>query len=397
MTDLEFHPLANVFPLLEGADFRELVEDIREHGLREPIVVHEGMILDGRNRFRACHAAQAEARFEVFGGGDPLAYVVSINLRRRHMDESQRSLVGKRIANLAHGGDRRSDQAANLPLETKAPSVTQAEAAEMLNVSERSIRAAGVVLDHGAPELVAKVETGTVSVSAAADVARLPQEQQREIVAKGEREILEAAKRIRADRAETRRAERIDRIAEISKGNSELSTAQRYPVILADPPWRYENPPMGGSNRSIENHYPTMDLEGICALPVSEIAADDALLYLWATAPKLAECFKVIDAWGFEYRTCFVWVKDQIGMGYHARNQHEILLVAKRGEIPPPPVEARSSSVISAARAAHSEKPVEFYELIERMYPTLPKIELFARNARDGWAAWGNQAPSAAA
>src|SRR5690606_31043642 len=124
-------------------------------------------------------------------------------------------------------------------------------------------------------------------------------------------------------------------------------------------PWKYENPPMGGSNRSIENHYPTMDLEEICALPVGNVATEDALLYLWATAPKLAECMKVIEAWGFEYRTCMVWVKDKIGMGYHARNQHEILLIAKRGELPPPPVEARPSSVVHAERTQHSAKPVE--------------------------------------
>lgn len=204
-------------------------------------------------------------------------------------------------------------------------------------------------------------------------------------------EILKASKEIRAERAEISRDRRIKNIAEISKGNTELNTGQRYPIIYADPPWQYENPPMGGVNRSIENHYPTMTLEEICALPVSEIASDDCLLYLWATAPKLQECMSVIDAWGFSYRTCFVWVKDKIGMGYHARNQHELLLVAKKGEIPPPPTSARVSSVIKGKRTEHSKKPEEFYELIESMYPELPKIELFSRNKREGWKNWGNQ------
>jgi N6-adenosine-specific RNA methylase IME4 len=165
----------------------------------------------------------------------------------------------------------------------------------------------------------------------------------------------------------------------------------RYPIILADPPWQYENPPLGGGNRAIENHYPTMTLDQICALPVADLAADDALLYLWATAPKLPECLYVLDAWGFSYRTNIVWMKDRIGMGYHARSQHEHLLIAKRGELPPPPPSDRVSSVVYAPRGPHSEKPVEFYELIERWYPTLPKVELFARAARDGWSAWGNQ------
>jgi N6-adenosine-specific RNA methylase IME4 len=149
----------------------------------------------------------------------------------------------------------------------------------------------------------------------------------------------------------------LDKIAEISKGNTDLSTDQRYPIIYADPPWRYENPPMGGTNRSIENHYPTMTLDEICALPIGELATDDAMLYLWATAPKLADCLKVIEAWGFEYRTNLVWDKEAIGMGYHARNQHEILLIAKRGDIPPPPPGTQPSSVHREKRGRHSAKP----------------------------------------
>ena len=166
----------------------------------------------------------------------------------------------------------------------------------------------------------------------------------------------------------------------------------KYAVFYADPPWRYEHPPIGSSSRSIENHYTTMTLEEICALPVEKVSTEGAILYLWATAPKLAECLEVIKAWGFEYRTCFVWVKDRIGMGYHARNQHEILLVAKRGQFPPPPVEVRVSSVVEARRTAHRAKPEKFHEFIEAFYPDAPKLELFARNQRDGWSVWGNQA-----
>lgn len=394
MSAMQFHPLAGIFPLLDGAEFDALAEDIRANGLHEPIVLHDGAILDGRNRYRACQAAGVDARFEMFTGTDPLAYVVSLNLKRRHLSESQRAMVAAKIANLGHGV--RADRAANLPLlENPSPPVTQRHAGEILNFSERSVRTAREVIDHGAPELQHAVEQGRVSVAAAADVATKPQEEQRAIVARGEREILEAAKQIRAGRAEDRRRERITKIAEISEGNADLPNDRRYPVLYADPPWRYENPPMGGTNRSIENHYPTMELDEICALPVAGLATDDAILYLWATAPKLPECLRVMEAWGFTYRTHFVWVKDKIGMGYHARNQHELLLVGRRGEIPPPPVDARVSSVIHASRGEHSVKPVEFYELIEGMYPDLPRIELFARNARDGWAAWGNQASAA--
>ena len=167
----------------------------------------------------------------------------------------------------------------------------------------------------------------------------------------------------------------------------------KYPVLYADPPWRYEHPPIGASNRSIENHYPTMSLDEICALPVGDIVADNAVLFLWATAPKLSECFQVIPAWGFTYRTCMVWVKDKIGMGYHARNKHEILLISKRGELAAPEPGNRPASVVESPRNKHSAKPEVFYEIIETMYPNMPRVELFARAGRDGWFSWGNQAP----
>jgi len=162
-----------------------------------------------------------------------------------------------------------------------------------------------------------------------------------------------------------------------------------FQVFYADPPWRYEH--VETENRAIENQYPTMALEDICALPVAERATDDAILFLWATNPKTTEADKVITAWGFTHRTNMVWVKDRIGMGYYVREQHELLLIARRGEFPPPPTDLCPSSVLMAPRGRHSEKPDAFAELIERMYPDASRVELFARRARPGWYAWGNQ------
>jgi N6-adenosine-specific RNA methylase IME4 len=202
----------------------------------------------------------------------------------------------------------------------------------------------------------------------------------------------------RRENVEDRRDERLAKIAEIARGNIALGTSQCYPIIYADPPWRYENPAMGSEGRKVENHYPTMALEEIIALPVAQLAADDALLYLWATAPKLAECIDVLRAWGFEYRTNGIWDKELFGMGYHFRNQHEQLLVGRRGDMPAPAMGAQPSSVYRERRTEHSVKPVFYYEMIEAAYPTMPKIELFARGtARRGWATWGNQAQAAVA
>ena len=180
--------------------------------------------------------------------------------------------------------------------------------------------------------------------------------------------------------------------------NVEFAAAKlgKFAVIYADPPWRYENASIGPRG-AIENHYPTMTLAEICALPIADIAHENAVILLWTTAPKLYECMKVIDAWGFVYRTGMVWVKGKIGMGYYVRNRHEHLLICKRGELPMhPPESARCDSAVEAPRLEHSAKPEIFYDIIDAMYPGLRKIELFSRSARPGWSAWGNQVQAAA-
>jgi N6-adenosine-specific RNA methylase IME4 len=121
------------------------------------------------------------------------------------------------------------------------------------------------------------------------------------------------------------------------------------------------------------------------------------VLFLWAPAPLLTDALSVMTAWGFEYVTNMVWVKDKIGVGHWVRNRHELLLIGRRGEFPTPEPANRPSSVIEAPRREHSRKPDEAYEIIEAMYPELPKIELFARHARPNWSAWGNEISRAAA
>lgn len=389
MQNIQFHPLADIFPLIQGKEFVDLKQDIRENGLREPIVLFDGQILDGRNRFRACQEVGEQAQFIDYEGDDPAAYVISLNLRRRHLNESQRGAVAAKLANLTKSDAASIGHGATANLQSQ----TRAAAAEMLNVSERTVNTAKKVLNKGAPELIEKVEQGQVSVSAAADVATLPESEQREVVAKGEKEILQKAKEIRSEKAKARKQERLEKIDQISRGNVELDTDTQYPVIYCDPPWRYEH--AESSNREIENHYPTMELSDICALPVGDIAYQDAILFMWATSPKLAESMKVLESWGFTYRTCAIWDKQKIGMGYYFRQQHELLIVATRGNMPAPEPANRPPSVFSYPRGEHSAKPHEVYEIIEAMYPNLAKIELFCRTPREGWAVWGNQSDAA--
>jgi ParB-like chromosome segregation protein Spo0J len=193
---VEFHQLANAFPLMEGVAFDELVTDIETNGVIEPIVFHEGKILDGRNRYRALeHLGRVDdvIRFsEEFAGPDPIAFVISKNLKRRHLDESQRAMVAARLATLKQG--TRTDLA-------EISAMSQPEAAAALNVSRGSVQNASKVLDHGAPELADAVDRGDVSVSAAALLATEPLERQRELVASCDEDVvLAAARQIRADK-----------------------------------------------------------------------------------------------------------------------------------------------------------------------------------------------------
>jgi ParB-like chromosome segregation protein Spo0J len=175
---MQSHELAECFPLIAGNEFAELVASIRARGQHEPITLFNGLILDGRNRYRACLEAGVEPRTTAFSGtfDDARKFVIDANIHRRHLDTSQRAMAAARLATLGHGGDRKSDQAANLPVET------QAEAAKLLNVSERSVRDGRKVLDHGQPELVQAVDRGEIAVSKAREIAELPPEEQAEAV-----------------------------------------------------------------------------------------------------------------------------------------------------------------------------------------------------------------------
>jgi hypothetical protein len=168
---LPFHPVADCFPLIDGGELDELVADIRANGLQQAIVLFEGQILDGRNRYRACREAQIEPAFSEYHGTDPVGFVISLNLRRRHLDTGQRAMVAAKLATLPRG--------ANQHAQICAPS--QEEAAAHLNVSRRSVQHAKDVLVHGVDGLVKAAETGAVAVSLAAEVAQLPPEEQSEL------------------------------------------------------------------------------------------------------------------------------------------------------------------------------------------------------------------------
>lgn len=172
--EYEFHPYASVLPMLGTADANELAADIQANGLREDIVLFEGMILDGRNRYRACKTVNVEPRFRDFNGdGDPISYIVSVNLKRRHLTNAQREMVAAKMANMPRGDVSRITASSKTPINSQtakrqngknSTKTTVSQAAKELGVSARNVARAKTVLDKGTAEQVAAIERGEKKV-----------------------------------------------------------------------------------------------------------------------------------------------------------------------------------------------------------------------------------------
>lgn len=166
-----------------------------------------------------------------------------------------------------------------------------------------------------------------------------------------------------------------------------------FDLILADPPWRYDF--SNSRSRAIERRYATMLLRDIKALPVADMAARNSVLYLWATQPKLPEALEVMKAWGFTYKSGGIWDKRRTprdrGRGYWWIGIHELLLAGTRGKFSPPPEHLRERSIFAEPRSGrHSQKPECVHQSLERYFPDVRRVELFAREPRPGWTVWGD-------
>ena len=165
-----------------------------------------------------------------------------------------------------------------------------------------------------------------------------------------------------------------------------IARGDKFGSIYADPPWVYDNQT---TRAATGNHYGGLTVDELCALPVRELAADDAHLHLWTTNAFLFDCARIFEAWGFEFRSTFVWVKPQMGIGNYWRNSHEFLLTGIRGDAK----RFNDHSIkswLECDRSRHSEKPFVVRDYIRRASPG-PYLEMFARTPADGWTCWGNE------
>jgi N6-adenosine-specific RNA methylase IME4 len=406
---------------LAPEEYKQLEQNILRDGVREPLSIwrHEGrdILLDGHNRHSICtkhnlpYQTVTVETVTVGGEKQPLDSVgrariwVAVNQRgRRNMDtndwaalvaatvpdfteETKRRQTETLKANAPTGGQAKADKAKGLPLGKKLPKGTD----------DYSTRAVEQAIAQVAPQQTNRTYVRAVLKEAGYDAKKNtfkePEKVTRVGSAPGQTSALELVKKHRNDAT----AAKLSTIT--SENANKLPTDKRYSVLYVDCPWQYEF--VQSDNRKIENHYPTMDVDALCSFQVEfedgnkksvhDLAADDAVMFFWATAPQLPEALKVLQAWGFKYKSHFVWDKEKVGMGYWARGQHELLLVATKGKISPPEESARVASVIRVPRGKHSAKPELVYGLIEKMYPSASYLEIFSRGKRSGWDAVGNQ------
>jgi len=358
---LHQHPQAALVPPMPPDQYRAFRDDIARRGIHTPLdITPQSVVLDGRERLRAAaELGITQLPVRTVTPTDEIEYMLLCCLHRRQLTASQRAALALELdtyQKLRHDGDQRrrrnlrhsSVEVATLPPRGR----TREIAAGWAGVSARTLQDAATVHQHD-PALFERVKAGEI----AAD---------------------QAARQIRRQL----RDQTIPPAPPLPDGP--------FQIIYADPPWQLGNP--NGANAP-ERHYPTLPLDQITTIQVP--ACDDALLLLWAVNCQLLQALHVIDAWGFTYKTNLVWVKPSIGLGNWTRNRHEPLLLASRGRFGLPDPHLRFDSVIEAPRGRHSQKPDAVYERIEHAWPHASKLELFARTARPGWAAWGNQLQTA--
>jgi N6-adenosine-specific RNA methylase IME4 len=290
-----------------------------------------------------------------------------------------------------HGGDRKSAKAKSARQNgDKAADRYTKDAAKKTGKSERSVQRE----IERANKIAAIADAVGTSLDAGDELdalAKLPDSAQRDLILRAK-----AGKKVTArhEAKLLRRKEREVELAEATEAASQALGKKLYGLIYADPAWRYSNPPMGDVARANENHYQTQALDDIKALKLP--AADDCALFMWATIPLLDAAIATIEAWGLKYKSAVIWEKDRAGTGYWIRGQVEVLMIATRGNVPAPAPGEQFPALVKAPRGRHSEKPNVFAEMIERLFPNVPKLEMFARKRRPGWDVWGNEAEDAA-
>ena len=368
----------NIIPPLSADEYAQLEKNILQDGIRDPLVIWGDTLIDGHNRLSIAqkHGLNYKTINMDFPDDDAAKKWIIINqFGRRNLPLYERARLALELkpiiaekAKEQQLSTLKQNTVSQNSVERAKPIDTQKEVAAIAGVSHDTIARVEKIIEH--PEISDKVKSGELSINQGYQMAR-----RNEKVQEVERRITEHKT--------------------TQTGVTDIfNTDKRYNIIYADPAWEY----WSGGNKNQNLHYQTMTMDDICALPVKDIADKDCVLFLWVTYPILQDCFKVIESWGFKYSTAaFVWVKKNkiadspfVGCGAWTRANSELCLLATKGSVTR--LDAGVSQIIDAPIDEHSKKPQETRDLITRLVGELPRIELFSRNAADGWDVWGNEA-----
>jgi N6-adenosine-specific RNA methylase IME4 len=382
--------------MLDPATVDAYADGVREGASFPPVIVfHDGTshwLADGFHRTEAhAVAGRAEIDADIRTGTQRDAVLFACGANATH--GLRRTTEDKRRAVILLLSDPEWSGWSDGEIARRAH-VSQPFVGKMRGLTHNVLSERSFTTKHGT---VAKMDTAAIGRNAAhmATLRSVPVSALHQLVSEQHRAKQEQKKAAR-DASEQKLADKI------ADGNAALAAAgaagKRYGVIYADPEWRFEpRSRETGMDRAADNHYPTSSVEEIAARPVWEIAASDCALFLWATRPMLPQALRVIDAWGFAYKSLAVWGKrragEMRGTGYWFTDECEILILATKGRVPAPAPGAQWPSLFIAPVGRHSAKPERAYELIEAYFPGLPKVELNARARRPGWDAWGAEAP----
>lgn len=378
------HPAAVNLPLLSDKELEGLTDSIRQIGLQEPILVLDGRILDGRNRAIACERAGVRLVTKTITTDDPFKVAWDRNAHRRHWDQGRRAAawIAHNEAKVrwmkeqakAQGDKGRSEEA-------KAGRVGRAASVQ----SRPTLAATKPRGDHTTRRASAKesgVSTGTM--------------QKAESLATHDKEAL--GRVVRGESNLNQEYRRVMREAATLKIVTEPTPLPSGPfrVLVVDPPWAYTKRKDDGTHRAALT-YPTMTTDEICAMGdsvdggsgIKDVSHEDSILWLWTTNAFMRDAFVVLDAWGFREKTILTWAKNKMGTGDWLRGKTEHCILAIKGS--PLVTLTNETTLLNGLVREHSRKPVEFYELVERLCPSPPggRLEVFGRERRDGWVTWG--------
>ena len=378
--------LKGLIPPLSESEKAQLEANCKADGIRDALIIarypnEDGeaveVLADGHNRYEIAQDNNLPYKTEVkeFDSlSDVRLWMRKLQLGRRNLTDGWKWELAQGIREelLEKGKEKYQESrvfsgnqhTASMSLnDTEPKHSTRTEVAETLNWSKGKTAQAEQVWKKAPEEVKQAVRDGEMTIGGAyKEVKKI--------------EITERRQQIRETFEEQ----------EIAPGD------KKYRIIYADPPWKYGNS-MPEYVTEPQDYYLLMDTEDICNMPIKDITEENAVLFMWTTSPHLPEALDVVKAWGFKYKTTFIWDKIKHNMGHYNSVRHEILLVCTRGACTPD-VKKLFDSVVSIERTEHSRKPVFFREIIETIYTNGNRIELFAREAPEGWDVFGNQSSS---